>query len=104
MVAGTDAEIVGGRRIDVQLRRDAGSLQGQVGDHAVLGAADDIVAAVHEEDRRRSRRDVQPRRELILVLGLEIARIAEDGEVGPAAYFVDVVPRLDTFASRNLWP
>src|SRR5262249_6726284 len=36
MVARTDAEVVGGGGIDVQFRRDAGSLQGQVRKHAVL--------------------------------------------------------------------
>ena len=60
MVAGADAEVVGGARVDVQLRRDAGALQGQVHEHAVLGGADDVVPAVRQEDRRRPLRDVQP--------------------------------------------
>ena len=53
MVARTDTEIMGGRCVDVQLRRNAGSLQSQVGKHAVIGAADDIVATVRQEDRGR---------------------------------------------------
>src|SRR5207247_9359576 len=51
MVAGADPEVVGGRRIDVQLRWNAGSLQSEVHDHDLLRAADDIVADVTEEAR-----------------------------------------------------
>ena len=49
MVAWADTEVVRGSGIDVQLRRDAGLLQGQVCQDAVRGAADDISAAVHEK-------------------------------------------------------
>ena len=94
MVAWPHTEVVGGRGIDVQLRRDAGALQGQVRDHAVIGAADDIVPAVRQKDRGRLSRDPQPRREILLVLGLQIARIAQDGEIGPATDFVGVVDRF----------
>ena len=87
------AEIVGGRGIDVQLRRHAGTLQGQIGNHAVFRAADDVVAAVREKDRGRPGGDVQPGREFLLVLHLQIARIAEHGEVGPATCFIDGVDR-----------
>ena len=94
MVDGTDAEVVGGRCIDVQLRRDAGSLQGQVRHHAVRGVADDIVAAMRQEDRGCLRGDPQAGSQFILVLGLQIARIARHGEIGPAAYFVALVDRF----------
>ena len=73
MVAGADPEVVGGRRIDVQLRWNAGSLQSEVHEHALLRAADDIVPAVHEEDRGCPGRDAEARSELILVLRLQIA-------------------------------
>src|SRR5947199_210724 len=61
------------RRIDVQLRWNAGSLQSEVHEHALLRAADDIVPAVHEEDRGCPGRDAEARSELILVLRLQIA-------------------------------
>jgi hypothetical protein len=51
MVASADAEVVGGCCIDVQLRWDAGPLQGQVRHHAVIGVADDIVTTVRQKDR-----------------------------------------------------
>ncbi len=43
MAAGPDAEVVGGRGVDVQFGRDAGSLESQVHEQAVLGIADNIV-------------------------------------------------------------
>ena len=59
MLAGADAEIVGGRCIDVQLRWNAGTFQGHVHDHAVCRFADDVVPAVCQEDWRCPRRDAQ---------------------------------------------
>ena len=44
-----DAEIVSGACVDVQFRGDAGTLQGQVQEHAVFGRADQVVAAVNQE-------------------------------------------------------
>ena len=54
MVARADAEVMDGRCIDVQLRRDASFLQRKVHQHTVLRRADDIVSSVREEDRRRA--------------------------------------------------
>ena len=94
MVAWADAEVVGGRGINVQLRRDAGTLQGQVHDHAVIGGTDDVVPAVRQKDRGRPGRDAQPGSEFVLVLGLQVARVGQNGEVRPATGLVDVVDRL----------
>src|SRR5437899_2100153 len=73
MVAWTDTEIVGGCCIDVQFHWDAGSLQGEVQDHAMIRVADDIVPTVRKKDGRRLGRDAQARSEFIVVLGLQIA-------------------------------
>ncbi len=94
MIALADAEVVGGRRIDVQLRRDAGLPQRKVHQHAVLRRADDIGPAVREKYRRRSGRDTQAGSDLVLVLRLQVARIDSNGEVGPATDFVHVINRL----------
>ena len=91
MVAGADAEVVGGGGVDVQLRRDAGFPQGQVHEHAMLRRADDVGPAVCEEHRRSPRRDVLEVGSdlvLVLVLGLEVSGIDANGKVGPAACFV----------------
>ena len=42
-----------------------------------------VVRCVGQQDRRRIGRDAETRPDLILALGLEVARVAEDGEVGP---------------------
>ena len=72
MVARAHAEVVGGRGVDVQLRVNAGSLQGQVHHHAMSWVADDVGPAVGEKDRRRPRRDVEVGSDLVLVLRLQI--------------------------------
>ena len=73
MVTAADAEVVGCCGVEVQLRCDAGSLQCQVHEDAVLWRTHDIVAAVHQKYRRRSWRDVQAGSELVIVLRLELA-------------------------------
>src|SRR5712692_9722629 len=50
MLARTHTEIVGGSRIDMQLRGNARSPQREIHQHAVLGGTDDVVSAVREED------------------------------------------------------
>src|SRR5262245_36522225 len=60
----------------------------------MLRRADQVLAAVHEEDRRGARRNTQALGELVLLLRLEIPRVREDREVRPATDFVDVVLRL----------
>ena len=92
----TDAEVVGGVRINVQLRRDACSLKRKVRDDAMLRRADDIVAAVNEEDRWRVGGYVQARSDFIFILVLEITRIHQDREVGSATQVIDVVNRVVT--------
>src|SRR5262249_4176838 len=66
-------EVVRASRIDVQSRRDAGALQGQVHDHAVARVADDGGPAMDEEDRWCFRRNAQAGSEFLLVLGLQVA-------------------------------
>src|SRR5262249_39738247 len=88
------AEVVGGPRIDVQLRRDTGALQRLVHDHAMARVADDVGPAVDEEDRRRLRWNAQAGSEFVLFLGLQVARIDPDGGVRAAADLVDVVDWL----------
>ena len=95
MVARADAKVMGGRRIDVQLRRDAGFLQRKVHQHTVLRRADDIGPAVREEDRRRSDRDTQAGSDLIFILRLQVARIDSDGEIRSATDFVHVIDGLE---------
>ena len=73
VVARAYAEVMGGRRIDVQFRRDSGFLQRKVHQHAVLRRADDIVPAVCKEDRGRSGRNTQAWSDLVAALGLQIA-------------------------------
>src|SRR5262249_53213189 len=94
MIDVTHTEVVGSPRIDMQLRWNAGALQGQVHDHAVFRRADEVGPAVREEDRGRTGRDAQAGGEFLLVLGLQVARIGRDGEVRSAADLVDVVERL----------
>jgi len=94
MIARSDAEVMGGRSIDVQLRRDAGFLQRKVHQHTVLRGADDIVPAVREEDWGRSDRDMQAGSDLIFVLRFQVARIDPNGEVGPATGFVHFIDWL----------
>ena len=94
MIDGTHGEVMGGPRVDVQLRRDAGALQGEVHDDAVFRRADDVGPAMHEEDRRRAGRDAQTGSELVLVLGLQVAGIGRDGEVRPATDLVNIIDRL----------
>src|SRR5688572_2922667 len=91
MLAFANAEVVGGGGVDVQFGGNAGSLEGQVHDDASLGRADDVVAAVHEENRWSAGRDAEARCELVGVFGLEIARIDGNGEVRPATDFVNAV-------------
>ena len=50
VVTRADAEVMGGSRIDVQLRRDAGFLQRKVHQHTVLRRTDDISPAVADSD------------------------------------------------------
>jgi len=94
MAARSDAEVMGSRRIDVQLRRDAGFLQRKVHQHTVLRWANDIVPAVREEDRRRSGRDTQAGSDMVFVFRLQVARIDSNGEVRPATDFVHIIDRL----------
>ena len=53
-----------------------------------------VVGGMGQEDRRRIGRDVDTRPDLVLVFGLQIARITQDGEIGPATDLVDGVDRL----------
>ena len=78
----------------MQLRRNAGPLQREVHQHAVLRRADDVVAAVREEDRWRPAWNADTRSEFVLVLRLEVTRIDRNGEVGSATDFVHVIDRL----------
>src|SRR6266849_6098107 len=94
MIAAADAEVVGGTGIDVQLGRDAGLPQRQIHNDAMLRGTDDIFSAMSEKDRRRPGRDAQAWRQLVLVLGLQVARINDNGEVRPATDLVDVVDRF----------
>src|SRR5438552_17932374 len=82
---------MGGPGVNMQVRRDAGPLQGQVQDDAVLGTADDIVPAMGEKHWRRPGWNMQTGSKLIAVLGLEVARIDHDGKVRPAAGLIDVI-------------
>src|SRR5437867_10337076 len=49
---------------------------------------------MHEEDRRRVGRDAEAGSDFILVLGLQVARINRNGEVGSATDFVDLIDWL----------
>ena len=93
-MVGADTEIVGGPGIDVQLSGNAGALEREVHEHAVLRRADDVVAAMQQEDRRRVGRDAQAGSQFILVLRFQVAGINRDGEVGTATDFVHVIDRL----------
>jgi hypothetical protein len=84
-----DAEIVRGSCINVQLRRHASSLQGQVHEHAMIRTANNVIASVCEKNWRRPGWNVQARRDFIFVLGFQVARINQDSEVGAAADLVD---------------
>ena len=94
MVARANTEIMGGRRIDVQLRRDAGFPKRKVHQHTMFRRAYDIVPAVREEDRRRPGRDTQAGSDLVLVFRFQVARIDSNGEVGPATDFVHLIDWL----------
>ena len=99
MVTRADSEVMGGRRIDVQLRRDSDFLQRKVHQHAVLRRADDIIPTVREEDRRRSGRDAQAGSDLVFVLRLQIARIDSNSKVRPAT---DCIHIIDGFVGSLL--
>ena len=94
MVARADAKVMSGRRIDVQLRRDASFLQRKIHQHTVFRRADDVGSSVHQKNRGRSGRDAQAGSYLILVLCLQVARIDSNGEVGPATDLVHLIDRL----------
>src|SRR5262245_119796 len=85
LLAGADPEVMRRPRIDVQFRRDVGTLQLPVHHQTMFRSADRIVAAVCQKDWRRLLRNAQARREFIFFLVLEVARIDPDGEVRPAA-------------------
>src|SRR5262245_25515959 len=68
MITFANAEVMRGRCINVQFSGDASSLQGEIHEHAVLRRADDVVSAMHKEDRRRPGWDTQTRSQFILVL------------------------------------
>ena len=101
------AEVVIARGEDVQLGRDAGPLQSQVHDRAVLGGgaavALPVVGGVGQEDRGRVGRDDEVRPDLVLVLLLQVARVARDGEIGPGTDLVDGVDRLIQPLARSSW-
>src|SRR4030095_6737270 len=59
MVIGADAEIVSCPGVDVQLRRNTGSFEREVHEHAVLGRANDVIAAMHQENWRCVRWNAQ---------------------------------------------
>src|SRR6516165_7555992 len=94
MVALANAKIVGRGGVDVQLGRDAGFSQCQVGDHAMFGRADDIGPAVDEKDRRRLFWNAQAASELVLVFVLQISGIYRNSEVGAATELIDLIDRL----------
>ena len=79
-VAGADGEVVSGVRVDMQFCGDAGSFQGEVHQHAVLGWADQIASAMNEKDWGSAFGDIQPWGELILVFILEVTGIRHDDE------------------------
>src|SRR5262245_54145910 len=60
----------------------------------MLRAADNVVAAVRQEDRWRARRNAQTRRDFVLFLVLQIAGINANGIIRPATYAVYIVDRL----------
>ena len=96
------------RRIAERTARGrAGALQGQVHEHAVLrdGAsiADVVVGGMGQEDRGHIGRDREVRPDPILVLGLQVARIARDGEIGPATDRVDGVDRFVQPPRASRW-
>src|SRR5262249_41472306 len=93
-VGPADAEVVGGVRVDVQLRGHAGALQRPVHYDAVLRFADNVRPAMHKEHGRRALWYAQAGGELVLVLGLQVARVDRNGEVRAATDLVDLVGRL----------
>jgi len=94
MVARTNAEVMSGRGVNVQLRRDTGFLQRKVHQHTVLRRAYDIIPTMGKENRRRSSRDTQAGSDLVFVLRLQVARINSNGEVRPATDCVHVIDWL----------
>src|SRR2546423_11576673 len=90
-VAFAHAKAVRRGSIDVQFRRNAGPLERQIHEDAMLGWADDIVATVDQKNGGRVLRDAEAGRQLVLVLGFQISRIHGDGEIGTTTYFVNFI-------------
>ena len=86
-----DTEVVLTLRKYVQLHGNLGALQGEVHDDALIRGAHRVVCCVDEHYRRRVLRNVKARPDLVLVGEFQESGIAENGEVGPAARFVDRV-------------
>jgi hypothetical protein len=93
----------------MQLGRNTGALQGQVRDRAMLrvgaSVAFLVVGGMGQKDGRCIGRDAEIRPDFILVFGLQIARIAQDSEIGPATDFVDGIdwfirPLIETGGGR----
>ncbi len=84
MITRAYTKIMSSRSINVQLRRNAGFLQGQIHQCAVLRRADNVVSAVCEKDRRRPDRNTQVGSDLVFILCFQETRIDSNGEVGPA--------------------
>src|SRR5262245_62165129 len=57
----------------------------------MLRLTNDIGAAVDQEKRRRPRRDVQSRRELDLVLRLQVSRVNRNSEIRPTTDFGNII-------------
>src|SRR5262249_32631821 len=90
-VAAADAEGVSGFGIDVEFSGDAGSAEGQITQHAVVGRTYEVGAAVRQEHRRGSGGDHQSGGEFIFIFWFEVARINEDRKIRPATDVVDIV-------------
>ena len=77
-------EIVSGSIINVQLRGNAGFLQGQIHEHAAFGRADDVRTTMHEKNWRCFNWDSHTRRKFVFVLELQVARVSRNGEIRAA--------------------
>src|SRR5207248_7801353 len=79
MVVFADAEVVGAPGVYMHLCRRTRPLQGEIHQHAVLGWADNVFAAMREEDRRSAARNAKAGSEFILILGLQVTGIDRNG-------------------------
>src|SRR5262249_55603843 len=85
---GPQTETVSTRRIDMQLGGNTVAFESKIHARAVVRFVR-IVIGVGEERRRALLADADLRGEFLLVLGEQIGRINQHGEVRPAANLVD---------------